>query len=216
MTACRTANLEWMMQGERLQASVRPLVEAFSKVSNEDHRGTRLADEIHFPPTKPPKPVTLDHHTHRLLLQMLNDTSPTGGHSYPLDVLELEKVSISGIIYASEQSLPRDSNIIFRRPGGLSHRVGRIKSIFQMCHQPGMTFLLVSQHKLITSSDVRGVYWRFGFAGGFLCDAEEDGRLLVIRSEDVICHFAKTPLNPTEEKLMHALPLDTVCKIVRC
>ncbi|KAF9642823.1 hypothetical protein BDM02DRAFT_3132841, partial [Thelephora ganbajun] len=196
MTACRTANLEWVMQGQGLQDSVRPLVEAFSKVYNEDHRGTRLADEAHFPPNKPPKMVMLNHHVHQLLLQIVNDTSTTGSHSFHTpDALELEKVSIYGIIYANEKFLPRDSNIIFWRPG--------------VCYQPGATFLTVSQHHLIANSNIRNVYRRFGFAGGFLCDAEEDNRLLVIRSEDVVCHFAKTALEPKEEKLMHALPLNT-------
>jgi hypothetical protein len=70
--------------------------------------------------------------------------------------------------------------------------------------------LAVSQYHLIASSDERNVYRRFGFAGGLLYDAEEDGGLLVIRSEDVICHFAKTVLEPKEDKLVHALPLNTV------
>ena len=159
MTACRTANLEWMMQDQRVQDSVRPLVEAFSRVSNEDHRGTRLADEAHFPSNKPPKVVTLNGYTYKLLLQLANSTPATGNtSSHTPSALELEKVSISGIIYASEKSLPRDSNVIFRRPGGSSHRVGRIKSIFQVSYQPGATFLTVSQHKLIANADVRDVY----------------------------------------------------------
>lgn len=211
MTACRAANLEWIMQDRRLQDSVRPLVEAFSKVSNEDHRGTRLADEAHFPPNKPPKVVTLNRHIQGHLLQLVNSTSTASSASpHTSNALELEKVSISGVIYASEKSLPRDSNIIFRRPGGSSQRVGRVKSIFQVSYQPGVTFLAVTQHKLIANSDARNVYRRFGFAGGFLCDAEEDGRLFVIRSEDVVCHFAKTTLHPAEERLMHALPLNAV------
>ncbi|KAF9643355.1 hypothetical protein BDM02DRAFT_3104566 [Thelephora ganbajun] len=213
-TACRTANLEWMLQGQA-QDSVRPLVEAFLRVSNEDHQGTRLADEAHFPPNKPPKMVTLNHRTHRLLLQVVNDTSTTGSHSFHTsDALELEKVSISSIIYATEKSLPQDSNVIFQQPGGSSHRVGQIKSIFQVRYQPGATFLTVSQHHLIANSNVQNVYRRFGFARGFLCDAEEDDRLLVIRSEDVVCHFTKTTLEPKEEKLMHALPLNTVHNII--
>jgi len=216
-SACRTANLEWMMQGQGVLDSVRPLVEAFSKVSNEDHRGTRLADETHFPPNKPPKTVMLDLRVHQLLLRLVNgvpatDSRPPGtSHA-----LELEKVSISGIIYASEKSLPRDSNIIFRRPGGTSQRVGRVKSIFQSSYQHGTTFLVVAQHKLIADADAQNVYQRFGFAGGFLCDEEEDGRLIVIRSEDVVCHFAKTLLNPREEKLMHVLPLNAVRCISTC
>ena len=211
MSACRTANLEWIMQEQGLQDSIRPLVEKFSKISNEDHRGTRLADEVHFPPNKPPKTVKLDPRVHQPLLQLVNrlPTMDSYSHGSPY-VLELEKVSISGIIYASEKSLPRDSNIIFRRPGGSCDRVGRVKLIFQSGHQPRVTFLAVSQHKLIANADPWNVYRRFGFAGGFLCDAEEDDWLHVIRSEDVICHFAKTLLIPREEGLMHALPLNTV------
>ena len=194
--------------------SVRPLVEAFSKVSNEDHRGTRLADEAHFPPNRPPKMVALHPGIHSLLLELIDGTPIADGHSpYTSDALELDKVSISGVIYASEKSLPRDSNIIFRRPGGLSHRVGRIKSIFQVSYQPGITFLVVSQHRFIEKSDSRNVYRRFGFAGGFLCNEEEDTRLLVIRPTNVVCHFAKIILDP-EEKLMHALPLNTVRDVV--
>ena len=198
------------MRGQGVLDSIRPLVEAFSKVSNEDHRGTRLADEAHFPPNKPPKTVTLNTRVHQLLLQLVNDTSMDGHTAGTSRALELEKVSISGIVYASEKLLPRDSNIIFRRPGGTSHRVGRVRSIFQSGHQPGVTFLVVSQHKLIEDINSQNVYRRFGFAGGFLCDEEEDGRILVIRSEDVVCHFAKTLLNPREEKLMHVLPLNAV------
>lgn len=215
VTACRTANLEWMMQGQNVD-SIRPLVEAFSKVSSEDHRGTRLSDEAHFPPSKPPKTITLQPDIHNLLLQLIDDAAASRvSSSSPPNALELQKFSISGVIYSSETSLPRDSNIIFRRPGGLSHRVGRIKSIFQVSYQPQKTFLVVSQHRFIASTDVRNVYQRFGFAGGFLCDADEDSRRLVIRSEDVVCHFARIVLDPKEEKLMHALPLNAVRDIFR-
>lgn len=212
MTACRTANLEWLMQEQGPQAAIQPLFEAFSRVSNEDHRGTRLADEIHFPRSKPPKVIKLSPHIHTLLLRLVHDKATAGSHS--LEALELEKFSISGVIYASEKYLPRDSNIIFRRSDGSLQRVGRITLIFQVDHQPGTTFLAVSQYRLIVSSDERNVYRRFGFAGGLLCDAEEAGLPLVIRSEDVICHFAKTALIPKEEKLMHALPLNTVCNLI--
>ena len=168
MSACRTANLEWIMQEQGLQDSIRPLVEKFSKISNEDHRGTRLADEVHFPPNKPPKTVKLDPDVHQPLLQLVNSLPTMDSHSHgSLYVLELEKVSISGIIYASEKSLPRNSNIIFWRPGGSCDRVGRVKLIFQSGHQPRVTFLAVSQHKLIANADPWNVYQRFGFAEDF-------------------------------------------------
>ena len=94
-----------------------------------------------------------------LLLQLINRTAAVDGCSpYTPDALELEKISISGVIYASEKSLPQNSNIIFQRPGGSSQRVGRIKLNFQVSYQPGTTFLVVSQYRLIANSDVWDVY----------------------------------------------------------
>ena len=215
MTACRTANLEWMMHRPDLQSSIKPLVESFLKVSNEDHRGTRLADESHFPPSKPPRGVTLDPQVHETLIRLINGVPSTGTpRPTASNALEIEKVSISGVIYASEKSLPRDSNVIFRRPGGSSSRAGRIKLIFQSHYQTGATFLAIAQYKLIAAAHPQNVYRRFGFAGGFLCDTEEDGHLLVVRTEDVVCHFARTMLVPREENLMHVLPLNSVCDLL--
>jgi hypothetical protein len=213
MTACRTANVEWMMHRPDLQRYVKPLVESFCKVSNEDHRGTRLADENHFPPNKPPQEVTLDTQIHETLIRLIGGTSTAAAVHPPPNVLELEKISISGVIYASEKSLPRDSNIIFRRPGGSSSRAGRIKSIFQSDYQTGVTFLVVSQYKLIAAAHPQNIYRRFGFAGGFLCDAEEDKHLFVVRTNDVVCHFARTTLIPREDNLMHVLPMNSVCSL---
>jgi hypothetical protein len=215
MTACRTANLEWLMHSEDVSEDVRPLLDKFLEVSGEDHRGTRLADENHFPPQKPPQTATLEPHIYKLLLGLIKDIPSLArasrfAHITP-SILELEKISISGVIYAREESLPRDSNIIFRRPGGLSDRVGRIKRIFQSEHVISeVTCLVVSQHRLIADRVAQGAYGRFGFAGGYLCDPREDGRQYVIRSTDVICHFARTALTWEGEILMHALPLNSV------
>lgn len=215
MTACRAANIEWMMQSKDISYSAKPLAESFSKISTEDHRGTRLADEMHFPSTRPPRDTELDSGVHDLLLRLVQDTHvPMGLHPISPHVLELDKISISGVIYASEKCLPRDSNIMFRRPGGLSDRVGCIKLIFQSNNSAlsGMTFLVVSQHKLIADPVAQNTYKRFGFAGGFLCSVQEDNRLHVIRSTDVVCHFAKTTLGSGNEMLMHVLPLNMVRK----
>ncbi|KAF9647790.1 hypothetical protein BDM02DRAFT_3187692 [Thelephora ganbajun] len=214
MTACRAANLEWMMHSENASDHIRPLLDAFLRVSNEDHRGTRLADENHFPPQKPPQNATLEPHIYKLFLTLISGV-PSLTRSNLLapitpNVLELEKVSISGVIYAREKSLPRDSNIIFRRPGGSSDRVGRIKQIFRSEHVVSeVTLLVVAQYRLVSDPTVQGTYRRFGFAGGYLCDPGEDGRRYVIRSTDVICHFARTVLVWGGETLMHALPLNS-------
>lgn len=214
-TACRAANLEWMMQSKDIPDSAKLLADSFLKVSTEDHRGTRLADEMHFPPTHPPKGTKLGPVVHAHLLQLVQDMRiPNGLHPISPDVLELDKMSISGVIYASEKSLPRDSNIVFRRPGGFSERVGRIKLIFQSENSAlsRMTFLVISQHKIIADSVIQKSYRRFGFARGVLCDIQEDSRLHIIHLTDIVCHFAKTRLGEGGESLMHVLPLNMVRK----
>ena len=215
MTAGRAANLEWIMQTENASDHIRPLLDAFLRVANEDHRGTRLADEHHFPPQKPPQNNSLEPQIYELLLALVTSIpslsrSDSLGHVTP-SILELEKISISGVIYAREKSLPRDSNIIFRRPGGSCDRVGRIKQIFQSEHIVyGVTLLVVAQHRLVEDPAMQTTYGRFGFAGGYLCHPGEDGQY-IIRSTDVICHYSKTTLLWSGQILMHALPLNSVC-----
>ena len=215
MTACRAANLEWMMHTAKLSDHVQPLMDSFLAVTNEDHRGTRLADEHHFPPQKPPQNSTLEPRIYRLLLGLVNDIPSLSGSTlsapFTANVLDLEKLSISGVIYAKESSLPRDSNIIFRQPGGSSDKVGRIKRIFQSKHTiSGVTLLVVAQHKFVADPTAQNMYGRFGFAGGYLCEPVEDGHQYIVRSTDVICHYAKTTLLLEGKPLIHALPLNSV------
>lgn len=203
------------MHSENVSDHVRPLLDSFLRVSSEDHRGTRLADENHFPPQKPPQDTTLDPYVYSLFQDLIDRIPSLSRYVLPAaispNVLELEKISISGVIYARERSLPRDSNIIFRRPGGSSDRVGRIKQIFQSgCLMSGVTLLVVAQHRLVADPATQHIYGRFGFAGGYLCEPGEDGRQYIIRSNDVICHFARTTLVWEGESFMHALPVNSV------
>ena len=203
------------MHSENVSDQVRPLLDAFLRVSNEDHRGTRLADENHFPPQKPPQNTTLEPGTYNLFRDLISKIPSLSKDILPMaispNVLELDKISISGVIYAKERSLPRDSNVIFRRPEGSSERVGRIKQIFQSgCTVSGVTLLVVAQHRLVEDPATQRVCGRFGFAGGYLCEPREDGRKYVIRSTDVVCHFARTTSVWEGKSVMHALPLNSV------
>jgi hypothetical protein len=214
MTACRVANMEALMEDKRISTDAKELVDAFSTVVNEDHRGTRLADEHHFPPTKPPVHTQLDSQTFLLysrLISATNDVSEAWRISTSR-VLVLEKVTIAGIIYSSFKSLPRDSNIVFQVPGKTSHCIGRVDSIFQPeCNgASNATFLVVSQFSVVREHPMQDVYKRFGFAGGYLY-SEDYVTLRVIRTLDVICHFVRTPVDSEGQGLIHALPLNTVC-----
>lgn len=203
----------------------KPLLTAYGSVSSEDHRGTRLADEDHHPPMKPPRSETLDDQSYQLLLRMLNKKFATtgytseGGQSFLVtrDVVQLEKVSIRGVVYACEESLPRDSNILFRRLGGSSRRVGRIRSIFRLQHptpegpMAEATYVLVREYLPFLDEVMQSQYTQFGFAGGFLCHSERWSRFHVVGLTDVVCHFAKTMIRHGDEGVMHVLPLNKAC-----
>lgn len=224
MSVCQSSNLQALLDQGDLPEAAEPLLSVYNAVSNEDHRGTRLADEVHHPPTKPPVSVRILDETYHLLLRALDQKFQTTWYTtrdvispvIPRTVLELDKVSIRGVIYANARVLPRDSDIIFRREGGSGSRVGSIKSIFRLSYLAPTgsalitTFLLIEQYSPVTDQAMQSMYTRFGFAGGFLCHNQRRSGFHVISSENVICHFAKTVLPQTSDDLMHVLPLNKV------
>ena len=223
-SVCRSSNLQALVDAPDIPEQAEPLIAAYSSVANEDHRGTRLADEDHHPPTKPPRCEMLDDESYQLLLQMLNKKFGTAvytsnvGQALPVTryVEHLEKVSIRGVVYAHEKSLPRDSNVLFRRPGGSSSRVGRIQSIFHLRHPTPegvtteATYVLVREHLPFTDEEMQSQYTQFGFAGGFLCYGERWSRLYIVELTDIVCHFAKTSVRNVDGNIMHVLPLNKV------
>ena len=222
-SVCRSSNLQALTDASDLPEQAAPLLTAYRSVSGEDHRGTRLADEDHHPPTKPPRPEMLDDDSYQLLLQLLDRKFRTAGYtsgggqgfSVPRYVTKLEKVSIRGVVYACEKSLPRDSSILFRRFGGSSSRVGKICSIFRLRHPTPdgsmeATYILVHEYLPLLDEVMQNQYTQFGFAGGFLCNNERWSRFHVIELTDTICHFAKTMVQYGNETFMHVLPLNKV------
>ena len=223
-SVCRSSNLQALMDTCKVSEQAEPLLTAYRSVASEDHRGTRLADQDHHPPTKPPRSERLDNESYQLLLQMLNKKFGTtrytseGGHAFSVTqhVDQLEKVSIRGVVYARERSLPRDSNVLFRRPGGSSSRVGRIWSIFHLRHPVPRgsvveaTYVLMREYMPFLDEEVQSQYKQFGFAGGFLCHSERWSGFHVVELADIICHFAKTVIWDSNGDIMHVLPLNKV------
>lgn len=223
MAVCRSSNLQGILPNAgppRLQ----PLFDAFWKVANEDHRGTRLADETHHPPTKPPNPVDLTQEIRIFIAHLLNRkhhtktyTSGHGRWSVPQTALALDKVSIRGVIYASEKALRRDSNVIFYRVGGSSHRAGKIVSIFSLSYTtPGegnpectTTLLVVQEWGLVEDQDAQRRYRQFGFAGGFLC-WNQAADVHVVEVDNIVSHYARTFFDQQDSDYFHVLPLNKV------
>lgn len=224
---CRSSNLQTILARDDITSAARPLIDAFTKIATEDHRGTRLADEIHHPPTKPPKNLTLSHTVHQLLVSLLNQRSQTLRYTttwdstwyVPRTVTELDKVSIRGVVYASVRSLPRDSNIIFRKPGDPKLRVGRIHTIFSSPYvgtnhlETKVTCLVVEEWLPVADVNSQQTYQQFGFAGGFLCQNRVAEVASVVEVDNVVCHFARTFLGQRDGDIFHVLPLNKVGKL---
>ena len=226
VSARRRSEARWELKSRvalTLPREAESLLTAYKSVESEDHRGTRLADEHHYPRTRPPRQEVLDDRVYQLLLATLNKKFETleyttrGSGVFPVtrQVQILEKVSIRGAVYACERSLPRDSNVIFWRLRGSSSQVGSIKSIFHLVHQTpeGLTrnavFLLVDEYLQFLDEVAQSKYTQFGFAGGFLSCIDRN-RFHVVEPDNIVCHFAKTEVSLGDTKVLHVLPLNKV------
>ena len=221
---CRSSNLQALLDRNDVTSDTQPLIDAFTRVTNEDHRGTRLADEIHHPPTKPPRNINLSDGFHRLLVSFLNRRFQTMRYTtqwgspwfVPGVVLELDKVSIRGVIYASSKSLPRDSHVIFRKPGDPTLRAGKIDAIFSTphpganCEETKITCLVIQEWLPVMEAALQKPYQEFGFAGGFLCHNNFVGAVSILDVNGVVCHFAKTFFGKRDSDIFHVLPLNKV------
>jgi hypothetical protein len=197
-------------------------------VSREDRRGTRFGDiQQDFSVQSEAKKIVLDIDSHNQLVGFLNRKSDavifsTGngpGQHVTRNALQLEKVSIRGIMYAGTDSLPRDSYIIFQKKK--ETRPGQIVRIFSHTHTRSdgtivaSHYLVVSPFSTLNSADSNRLdkFRKFGFAGGFLCHNNRR-QSEVVEASDVVCQFAKTPMNVGGMDLIHVLPLDRVCLVI--
>ena len=221
---CRSSNLQGILSDTGLPSEVKPLLDTFHRFANEDHRGTRLADETHHPPTKPPKLVELAQDVRAAITHFLNRkyrtnkyTTDTGRWSIPQTALSLDKISIRGVIYASGEALRRDSNVIFRRVGGSSDRPGQIDSILSLQHiTPGTddptvtsTLLVVQEWGVVEDEDAQRRYRQFGFAGGFLC-WNRITNVHLVEVDNIVSHHARTFFGQQDSDSFHVLPLNKV------
>lgn len=137
----------------------------------------------------------------------------------PRVVLGLDKLSIKGVVYADVKSLPRDSNIIFRKPGDPKPRAGKINTIFSSSHlrtnyeETKVTCLVVEEWIPVTDIVSQYTYQQFGFAGGFLCQNRVAETVSILDVDDVVCHFAKTFVGQRDSDIFHVLPLNKVGRL---
>lgn len=111
-------------------------------------------------------------------------------------------VSISGVLYKSRTRAQGDSNIIFQHPSLAGKYPGQIEEIF--LHKRDTTthrgiveaFLVIKKLEELDEVDGKqDPYRRFAPIGGMLYYHTYSPDLFVLRTTDVVCHFAKTAMD---------------------
>ena len=142
----------------------------------------------------------------------------------------LDKFSLRGVQYSTATCRSRDSRVLFQSPhlevsrSQARPKPGQITHIFfypdvpihlspqrqnhlsmYICVQPYSTL-----EPNIELNQVDEMYRQFGFAGGFLC-RDQPSPPIIIEPSSIISHVAVTPLRVCEYKVLHVLPMDSVC-----
>ncbi|KAI0323541.1 hypothetical protein GY45DRAFT_1264393 [Cubamyces sp. BRFM 1775] len=201
-------------------------------------------------PFKGSRPASLDSATYKALLERLADETadvyidervfaaerPLGKLPLPRPATSCSAVRISGVYYKPRSRSTGDSNVLFRHPSlAATSRPGRIDRIFIHTRRgPDRqdlveTFLVVRPLKELDRVDAAlDPYRKYPQVGGRLYYQAYEEAALVLRTEDVLCHFAQTTMehlvvrapgadNPRETYVcrisrpcVHVRPLDRV------
>ncbi|KAI9056595.1 hypothetical protein FKP32DRAFT_1542724, partial [Trametes sanguinea] len=221
MSSCRNANLKPLLSSPSVRSAMPIFVHELERLSTEDRRGMRLDAARRLLPellqqqsqTSKDKSVDLDEATFLALLRRLNHESTS--IRYVADWADTEvnaqllsrearmtsKLDISGVFYKPRPVAAGDSNVIFVHPTDGRRCAGHIERIFHHCRlsADGTTIddtYLVAKPlmELAPEEVVHDPYRRFGRVGGWLCYAECEIETILLRPDDILCHFAKTML----------------------
>lgn len=189
-------------------------------IDREEVRGFRLANQLdpgapQFMVDAQPQLHTLDAQSHQLLCDLISLGNPNAVHSFPNQVRTVDEIALRGVCYATLGSSKfRSSKIIFQLPDNPdAQRAGAIQEIFQYAHhcndeEKPFFYMCVQEYSRLDIA--QDPYPQFGFAGGFLCEAQRT-TIHVIELSQVVSHFALTTMKGKYDGRIHAMPLDKVC-----
>ncbi|KJA13951.1 hypothetical protein HYPSUDRAFT_150983 [Hypholoma sublateritium FD-334 SS-4] len=203
MASSRYSNVMALLRDDpETQRAARDIIETMDSMEREDLRGFRLAKALdpdnthHMANMKPSQPVALEGNVFQLLKDLEDDPN-----LHDREVVFVPQISLGGVCYGVFDSKHyRDSAIIF----GNVNKMGVIQKIFK--YHEGW-YLLVHQHRNFTRANFVDPYLPYGFAAGFLCNAEAD-IVHLVRLSDIISHCAITPI--PEGECIHIMPVDRV------
>jgi hypothetical protein len=236
---CQAANIYSLMMDPDIKSHMADLVSAFGNFINKDSHGTQILNALSLlseeemigkPRNEQKMHEILDKTIYQALLIRLNQETDSliyaDWYSQNQNQPSLSPYSVScvylkthGIQYQPYHISSGNSNVVFQPINTSSEAAGQIIEIFLHTHENQMgntveeTFVVVKQLVSLSSSDQQyDVFRKYNPIGGILYYAEYSSTIQVIRPQDLVCHFAKTPLQIQDiEKLcIHVLPLDQV------
>lgn len=248
-TACRVANLHAILSDFGAGVAPE-LLSAYKNFKNYDGRGTRIFDSVTLQPSiqlegigdpgRGRKEIKITPSAFAAFKSRLNAEA---GETVYVPALQSKqqhqiglndravlctKVMVRGVRYQPLSSSSRNCHIIFRDHRNIAQeRPGQIQEI--LLHKRRLTtgtpmteetFIVVQTYSPLLDVDIpKDDYRKYGVAGA-LYYAHFENNVVVIRPQDIVCHFAKTTLSsfPIESPCIHVLPLNrvgcVVCQIV--
>lgn len=202
--------------GSDIHAKIRSkFIDAFAN----DRRGTLLNDiwaldaqPALAPDTRSTK-VALSSEVHALLVRRLYATAAS---SHPRQtVFAQPSITLKGATFSAFSNSPGNSNVVYGSFADGRWSAGRISAIFFKTNAGGGFIACLVVEPLCVLTDVEAPYdpyrgYRSDLTGKLFHAAFE--KPIVLLAEDIICHFASTPLHIGRlgVEVIHALPLDRV------
>lgn len=221
-TAGRGANLCALLSDDLdIRSTVSEMLKTIEAVQKEDIRGYQLAAifDADSPAIDLSKKKLINIETE--IMHFLQQLRATKGQA-PLSIraLSFEKISYRGLQYGVYNSVHfSDSTIIFQNSEeNQKLKAGLLQSIFRpfLASPSGddsttlEIYAVVRELQPIVRQDIVDPYTRFGFAAGWLCEAD-GGQVSIIDFSTIRCHFIMTKF--ALQNMVHVLPLDQVSSI---
>ncbi len=222
---CQSQAFRAVMNDTNLPVQMETLRDKFKNIFRETGRGSHRLDLLDFDEQK----VVFDHQISpspdalRLLRDWISNSDRSRNLKLIYDPSTLQccrSVERFGMTFATSGTSPRNSNVVIGRVPEL-WAAGEIKNIIVIHNQTSSTSKLSGQIVFVLQmfdelegDDIRGdPYRRFPIAGGrIFYDTCLKSKLLIVLSDEILCHFVRTTnvLTTIARAHFHALPLDKV------
>ena len=237
---CQAANVHALISDPTIKPHIEELATAFETFASSDKQRTHIhsalsciiSDEMIGQPRQGlHREQALQPDIYTALLSYLNHEIGTAAFaSYhgerrenqyflsPQGIL-CSHVKIQGVKYQPDHISPGNANIVFSSPGSSTSALAKIIEIFLHTRRDltGVmveeTFLAVQELLHLSNSEGHhDIFRQYSAFGGILYYADYSMVIQVFHPKDLICHFAKTPMEvqSISRPCFHVLPLDRV------